>query len=87
MNANALRDALGFARLLYAVEADVDRRAAVAAAGEQLATALRFAEMEPGSLGHRRAPVLAREAADRLRAVGWSAEVTALVEASRSRIK
>ena len=84
----ALRDAIGLARLLYATtdSADAARLAAVATAGRQLANALRFASMEAGSLGYRAAPMNAARGMAALAAVGWPADVAALIEAARARV-
>lgn len=87
---DALRDALGLCRLLYATEqirgASSERLAAIAEAGRRLATAARFAALEPGSLGHRAAPGHAREGMRLLAEVGWPEEVAALTETARRRV-
>lgn len=87
---SAIRDALGLARILYAVEAsavraDPTRLDAILSAGKSLATAARFAKLEPGSLGHRAAPAHALAGLDALAAVGWSPEIAALITAARRR--
>lgn len=88
-SAAAVRDALGVARVLYAVElaaGDADRAAAVARAGTLLSDAVRLAELAPGSMGQRAAPMNAEKGLGALRAVGWSPEVEDLIDAALDRV-
>ena len=78
----AIRDALGLARILYeaARESRVDgeRLANLEAAGKTLAVAAKLAKSEPDSMGARAAPDRAREGVEKLLALGWPPGVNEL---------
>jgi len=85
----AVRDALGFVRLLYEAEraggADTARLARIAEAGRALSTAAKYLRLEPDSMGYRAAPEQIRKGMEQLSAVPWPANVGELVKAARRR--
>jgi hypothetical protein len=87
--AEALRDALGLVRLLYAarkLEGDVPADDPLVAIGRDLRTALSFANCEEGSLGYRAAMERGARALARLAGearAGEGASVLAVVARAR----